>query len=1175
MNGGIVEVDARNVNVEKERNLLVGTIWPRTCKCIDCKCGDSCRCKGVGDFDIAGPQCKSAISMKLFAVDGDCEEGSAVFEDILTPLNTVSVNPGLLGVESACNEREVEDKLQSYKAFHIPANSKVAVFAPSDGELIDEVGSERRICLTRTDKTQIQLSTAPAIEQAASLALPLAKVRLLKNPPVMQHGQKPTATCLLLHIPSISCKSCASKIYKAFKKAGIPDDHCYVAVKTKEVGVLARNKEEIRMVKSLLKDIELPANPRNREVQMAQLRVTGMSCSSCAMKIKKALLPVEASVSSEAGICTVNSAHVDYVMDKINSLDNHRYTATLDSISAGGEEEFPEQFQIATSVWENRVANLFSNETKTPPTKDYHTVPIPSLEKDAIQKSTFIIKGMTCASCVYRIETDLKEESEIVDAVVALGTETATVSHTDQLSSEQIADIVIKMGYGCTVIESDTLASGEDLKNSLSRVEEKEQLWRAARGSMSVAFPLALLMLLAPHYPVLHNLMMYRIFDTHVTFEALFDLALATPVVFWYAAPFFHRAKKALKTGAATMDVLVAMGVGTAYASGWLFILFDIGSSSADTAAILTAFMLLGKYFECVAKGHTADALLSLLELQPPTAMKVNADGTRTEVEAASILKDDVVEVTAGGAFPIDGEIMSGIVSVDQSMLTGESLPVTKRPSDIVTGGTICVSGVCIVRATHVGADSTLSQILKLINDAQATKAPVQQLADRISSKFVPVVISISLFSFFIWVLLGMLGWYPASWRGDKSVLSFALNFLIATLVVACPCAMGLATPTAVMVSTGVGAKMGVFIKGGDSIESAGNVTAVLFDKTGTLTEGKISVQVHQQFSEQTAKFDLVAAAEEGSQHPVATAVSVYCREKSKNSSLSASDATQHDTVPGKGVICKIKGSTLVVGQAAWVIQKAKTVNKAAPEAIRKWQSTGLTVVLASIDGVVVHGFGLRDTIKSESASIVAHLRSKKYRVCMVTGDNFAAAKHVAKLVGISESDIFAEVLPGEKASKVVEVQSQNETVAFVGDGINDAPALTAADVGIALGSGTSVAIESADAVLLKSNLRDVSALFELSKQTMSRIRLNFIWAFGYNILALPFAAGLTFPLFHSQLPPVLGGISMVCSSLLVLFSSLLLQLFRPSDIPDITVRDTTEDDSLMGRTKNASYSTF
>ena len=1175
--GGTVEVDVGMLNVEKERNLLVGTIWPRTCKCINCQCGDSCKCKGVGDFDIAGPQCRSAIKMKLFAVNGDCEEGSSVFETILNPLKTVSVKPGLLGVEASCDEQQVQDKLSNYKAIHIPPNSKVASFNQSDGELIDEIGANvRRVCLTKTDKTQLQLSTAPAIEQAASLALPLAKVRLLKNPPVIQQGQKLTATCMLLHVPSISCKSCASKIYRAFKKADIAEDHCYVAVGTKEVGVLIKDKKEIKKIKDILKGIELPANIRNREVQMASLKVEGMTCSSCAMKIKNELLPVEAAVSATAGVCNVNAVYADYTIDKICNLDNGRYNATLVDVTSGGEETMPEEFNISTSAWENRVQKISSFEKKVSspliePTAST-SISIPSVT----QQSTFIVKGMTCASCVYRIETDLKQVNGIIEASVALGTETASVKHTDVVTPSKLCDLISNMGYGCTIVDSNELAAGGDLKNALGRSEEKQALWQSAFGSLLIACPLALMMLLSPHYPILHNFMMYRIFDSHITLGSVTSLLLSSPVVYYYASPFFVRARKAINGGTATMDVLVAMGVGTAYASGWLFVLFDVGSSSADAAAILTAFMLLGKYFECIAKGRTADALLSLLELQPPTAMKINSDGTRTEVDAGSILKNDVVEVIAGSSVPVDGEILTGTVCVDQSMLTGESIPVTKSPSDVVTGGTICVSGVCTVRATHVGAESTLSQILKLINDAQASKAPVQQLADRISAFFVPVVITISVFSFITWTVLGGLGWYPLSWRGGKSVLSFSLNFLISTLVVACPCAMGLATPTAVMVSTGVGAKMGVFIKGGGSIESAAKATAVLFDKTGTLTSGKVLVKEFIDFKKNSENvFDLVAAAEEGSQHPIASAVAAYCR-KGMNSKISSTDATVHQTIPGKGVTCNIMNRSLAVGQAAWVIQKSSPDNRAkVQELIRGLQMRGLTVVLAAVDGEVVYGFGLRDTVKPESASIVSYLKKRNYRVCMVTGDNRTAAKHIANQVGILEKDIFAEVLPGEKASKVTEVQQQNEIVAFVGDGINDAPALTAADVGIALGSGTSVAIDSADAVLTKSNLRDVATFFELSKTTMNRIKLNFLWAFGYNVVALPFAAGLTFPLFHSQLPPVLGGIAMISSSLLVLLSSLTLQLFKPADVKQVSVDvQSTEGHTLMSDSKK-SYSTF
>ncbi|KAJ9473001.1 Copper-exporting P-type ATPase A [Diplonema papillatum] len=1052
---------------------------------------------------------------------------------------------------------------------------------------------------------------AHAVAQAAQLPLPLAKLRLLERP-AASCGSRPGSTrhvCLLLHVPTMKCGSCVFKVHKQLSALGLErDEDCYASSERREVGIivptdvlLEKQAESaspmsstyssmpapdpqcaadfLALIKAKLAGIQHPVEPRRQVVRKATLSIAGMTCKSCVAAVSKRASPYRIEVNLAENTGTVDAEVADAVTALINTPDPKTGKVKFTAARLGEAREIPggeraEIFEVEVSSFDYRVEAVMAcgDEQKSLGCLktgvrqpggmggDSPSFASASMEEVSSKKSvgslaattvketvesTFIVKGMTCSSCVGRIESHLLDQPGVTAASVALATETAKVHHYSSVPAQRLAEEVTRLGYPSTVLQPDEDFS-DGMRENMNKQHERVLLKHSAQWSLGIAGVLMLPMLLGVYSPSV-SAVLHRTFwgSPHVTFEVLFQLCLSTPIVFIFGRVFFENAFAALRHGSATMDVLVALGVGTAYLTGWVYLFFGVGSPSADTAAVLVAFMLVGRYFECLAKGRTSEALRSLLELRPAEALLVGDDGREISVPAATVVTGDVVKVVAGAKVPVDGEVIRGKMEVDQGMITGESIPVTKEVSDPVTGGTVCVDGMAFVRATHVGAQSTLSQIIRLIADAQAQKAPVQALADQIAARFVPCVVLLAFLSFAFWLVLGYADLYPSAWREGQSVLAFSLNFLLATLVVACPCAMGLATPTAVMVGTGVGAGLGIFIKGGGSLQLASEVNAVLFDKTGTLTSGEVTVQKFEYFGDAADKKEVlrcVEAAEGGSQHPIATAVGRWCNVAAGDRAVSSA----HYSSPGRGVRCEVQGKTVMVGNARWVFAHFQT--PAAEKIAKSWSEDGLTVVVAAVDRKVCGVFGLRDTVKDEAKGTVHHLQEQGYRVCIVTGDNKSAAASVARQVGVPVADVFSEVLPSEKAEKVRDLQMKGYKVAFVGDGTNDGPALAAADLGVALGSGTSVAVESAGVVLTQADLTHVCILFHLAKVVMSRIKLNFVWAFGYNILALPVAAGVTFPI-TGQLPPMLGGIAMVSSSLLVVSSSLLLKRFKPPAI--------------------------
>ncbi len=622
---------------------------------------------------------------------------------------------------------------------------------------------------------------------------------------------------------------------------------------------------------------------------------------------------------------------------------------------------------------------------------------------------------------------------------------------------------------------------------------------------------------------------------------------LATPVQFWPGWRFYRGTKDALKNRSANMDVLIAMGTTAAWAYSTVVVaalLLGVPnvdpSTYYDTAAIIIALILLGKYFEEVAKGRASEALRKLMDLQPRTA-KVLRGGREEDVPVELVEVDDVVVVRPGERIPVDGVIADGFSSIDESMITGESLPVEKKAGDPVIGATINKSGLLKIRATKIGKDTTLSQIIQLVEDAQLSRAPIQRLADRVAAVFVPAVILVAVGAALYWYFLGFGAWAATlQGYGLHTPLTAALFVFVAVIIIACPCALGIATPTAIMVGTGKGAENGLLIKGGEYLEKAEKLTTIVFDKTGPLTKGKPSVTDVVAFSGGTEDrvLALAASAEKGSEHPLGEAIVRRATERG----LALSDPEGFEAIPGHGIRAQVGGTAVLLGNRRLMGQAGIPTEPVEAE-LARLEGEGKTAMLLAAEGRLAGVIAVADTLKEHSRAAIAALQRMGVGTIMLTGDNRRTASAIAKQLGINE--VLAEVLPGQKAEKIKELQKAGKVVAMVGDGINDAPALAQSDVGIALGSGTDVAMEAGGIVLIKDDLRDVVASIQLSRRTVRKIKSNLFWAFFYNSALIPVAAGVLVAL-GLMLDPILAGAAMGFSSVSVVTNSLTLKRFKP-----------------------------
>ncbi len=610
---------------------------------------------------------------------------------------------------------------------------------------------------------------------------------------------------------------------------------------------------------------------------------------------------------------------------------------------------------------------------------------------------------------------------------------------------------------------------------------------------------------------------------------------LATPVQFVAGWRFYRGTWDALRNKSANMDVLIAMGTSAAWVYSTLITFLPLlGMPVAnpetyfDTAAAIIGLILLGKYFEEIAKGRAGDAIRKLMDLAPRTA-HVLRDGKEEEIPVEQVQVDDVFIVRPGERVPVDGVILEGASALDESMITGESIPVDKKAGDTVIGATINKTGLLRTKAAKVGADTTLNQIIKLVEDAQVARAPIQRLADKVASVFVPAVITIAVASALLWLV------------AFSKPVPFSLTIFIAVIIIACPCALGLATPAAIMVGTGKGAENGLLIKGGEYLEKAHKLTTVVFDKTGTLTRGEPSVTdvVPLAGTDGQEVLRYAGSAEQGSEHPLGQAIVRAARD----GGLPLAAPGDYVTAPGMGLRARVDGHAVLVGNLKLMAgEGVKTA--AVGQALDGLQAAGKTAMIVAVDGKAIGVIGVADTLKERAADAVRALKEMHIQVLMLTGDNRRTADAIAHQVGLDAA--ISEVLPGQKAQKIKELQEKGEVVAMVGDGINDAPALAQADVGIALGSGTDVAMEAGGIVLIKDDLRDVVAAIQLSRSTVRKIRQNLFWAFGYNTALIPLAAGLLYIGFGILLNPIYAGAAMGFSSVSVVANSMALRRFRP-----------------------------
>jgi len=805
--------------------------------------------------------------------------------------------------------------------------------------------------------------------------------------------------------------------------------------------------------------------------EQVELPVRGMSCASCVARIEKGLSQL------------------------------------------GGVSEAAVNFAAETA----RVAY---DPQQTGPARFVETIRSLGYEA-ALETVTLRIRGMSCASCVEKVERALGAVPGVTEASVNFAAEQATVQFPPgAVTHRALAEAVHAAGYEVGETVEGPAAPDRD------RAERAEQL-REVRGRFVFAAALSALILVGTFQEYVPGL---RGVPRAVMFYVL--LALATPVQFWAGRPFYRGAWAALRHGSADMNTLIAVGTSAAYfysvaATVAPGVFARAGQQAAvyyDTAAVIVALILLGRYLEARAKGQASEAIRRLMELGAKRA-RVVRDGEEVEIAAEEIAVGEVVAVRPGEKIATDGVVVWGESAVDESVITGESVPVEKAEGDEVIGATLNTSGAFRFRATRVGKETALAQIIELVRRAQGAKAPAQRLADRVAGVFVPVVMGVAVVTFGVWM----------AW-GPPPALTRAVMSFVAVLIIACPCALGLATPTAIMVGTGKGAEQGILIKGGESLEMAQRLQAVVLDKTGTLTEGRPRLtDVVAEGVEEAEVLRLAGAAERGSEHPIARAILEGARERG----IELPEAEGFEAVSGHGVRARVEGAEVPVGTARLMAERGVELGALAgrAEALRE---EGKTAILLAREGKAAGMVAVADRVKPGAREAVARLQGMGLEVVMLTGDNRQTAEAIAREVGIER--VRAEVLPEQKAEAVKALQGEGKRVAMVGDGINDAPALAQADVGIAIGTGTDVAMESSDITLVSGELAGVAGAIELSRRTVRTIKQNLFWAFIYNVVGIPVAAGVLYPVWGVQLDPMYAAAAMSFSSVSVVGNSLRLR---------------------------------
>ncbi len=748
----------------------------------------------------------------------------------------------------------------------------------------------------------------------------------------------------------------------------------------------------------------------------------------------------------------------------------------------------------------------------------------------ATQKTTYPVGGMTCASCVVHVEEALKSVPGVVSVNVNLASEKATVEYQADTDYADLKKAVEEVGYEL----GKEAKPMEDVSETSQREVRKVRNWFIIAAILTVPI---LVMMFVHEFTGMKYLLW----------------ALATPVQFWAGWRFYKGAWGALKHRTTDMNTLIAVGSSAAYFYSVVAVLFPniftAGGLTAhvyfDTSAAIVTLILLGRFLEARAKGQTSEAIKKLIGMQPKTAIVVR-NGQEQMIPIEDVQVGDLILVKPGERVPVDGILREGYSSLDESMITGESIPIEKKVGDEVIGATINKTGSFRFEATKVGKDTTLARIVRLVEEAQGSKAPVQRLADVIASYFVPIVIGIAVATFLVWFF-----------AGPSPSLTYAFLNFVAVLVIACPCALGLATPTAIIVGTGKGAEQGILIRSAEALERAHKINAVLLDKTGTLTQGKPSVTdvIAMATYSKEKVLRLAASAEKNSEHPLAEAIVRATAEKG----LELLPVSDFNAIPGLGVEATVDRKKLLLGNLKLMQSRNLSLDGTLNEQANGLWTQGKTVMFLGIDGQVAGLIALADTIKPDAIDTVRRLHKMGMEVAMLTGDNHRTAEAIAKQVGIDR--VFAEVLPEHKADEVKKLRSEGKVVAMVGDGINDAPALAQADVGIAVGTGTDVAMETGDITLIRGDLSSIVTAISLSKRTMRTIRQNLFWAFAYNTILIPVAAGVLYLAFgHSGVPsglqfilgehgflnPILAAAAMALSSVTVVMNSLRLRTFKP-----------------------------
>ncbi|RUL50759.1 heavy metal translocating P-type ATPase [Lysinibacillus antri] len=797
------------------------------------------------------------------------------------------------------------------------------------------------------------------------------------------------------------------------------------------------------------------------EIKETSLQISGMTCAACSNRIEKGLNKMEG----------VEEANVNLALEK----------STI---------KFDPQ-KVTVQDFEKKIEALGYGVVK--------------------EKKEFTITGMTCAACATRIEKGLNKMEGVTLANVNLALENATVEYNpSQVSVADIISRVEKLGYGAHIKEDNQKATDH------RELAIKKQF---RKFIISAIFALPLLWTMVGHFSFTSFL-----YVPDLLMNPWVQMTLATPVQFIIGWSFYVSAFKAIRNKSANMDVLVVLGTSAAYFYSVYQAIITNGQQHHmpelyfETSAVLITLILLGKFFEAKAKGRSSEAIKKLMGLQAKTALVVR-DGVEKEIPLEEVVMGDVILVKPGEKIPVDGEVLEGNSAVDESMLTGESIPVDKVPGTEVFGSTMNKNGFIKMKATKVGRDTALAQIIKVVEDAQGSKAPIQRLADKISGIFVPIVIGIALLTFIVWIVIVKPGEFAP-----------ALEALIAVLVIACPCALGLATPTSIMAGSGRAAEMGILFKGGEHLEQTHHINTVVVDKTGTVTNGKpvlTDVIVVDRVNENEF-LSLIGAAEKQSEHPLAQSIVLGINEQA----IELGTVETFEAIPGYGVKAIVNGKEILVGTRK-LMNKYQIEITNVLSIMEQLEANGKTAMLASIDGNYAGLVAVADTIKETSKQAIARLQGMGIEVIMMTGDNERTAKAIGEQVGIQH--VIAEVLPEGKAEEVKKLQAAGKKVAMVGDGINDAPALAVADIGMAIGTGTDVAMEAADITLIRGDLNSIADAIIMSHKTMKNIKQNLFWAFGYNTLGIPIAAA-------GFLAPWLAGAAMAFSSVSVVLNALRLQ---------------------------------